>query len=200
MLLYIFINPFDFQFLPLGQADNIVLMAHDDEQGGHDAEDDDFHGFAEEKHRYGHKKRSDDRTKRYEAGNAHDDCPDEKYDERFPRCQEQYDTQASSNALASLEMEEQGTVMAQDGQKAAGNHGVDAQARQVCSGKLPQVYTQEALAHVEYEDDRAGLGPEDAVGICCADVMAAVIAQVQVEKGFADDQAARERAHDIGCQ
>ena len=34
MLLYIFINPFDFQFLPLGQADNIVLMAHDDEQGG----------------------------------------------------------------------------------------------------------------------------------------------------------------------
>ena len=176
-------------------------MAHDDQQGCQQAENRQRQRFVEKEHGNGHQDGRYDGTEGDDARQGDDDGPDAEDDKRFPRGQEQDDAQARGDAFAAFELEENRARMADDGQQAAGDHEVDlrvrtAQAR--LAGDLAEVDAEHPLGDIANEDQQAADGAEDAVGVGRPRVMAAVVPDIRMIQGLADDQTAWEGPGDIG--
>ena len=91
--------------------------------------------------------------------------------------------------------------MTDDGQEAAGDHEIDLIGRGSdagLGGKLPQVDTEHPLSDVTDENQQAADGTEDTVGIGRPRIMTAVLAGIGMVQDLADDQAAGDRAYQIG--
>ena len=99
-----FLNSFDLQFLAVHEADDVVFMAHDDQQGCQQAENRQRQRFVEKEHGNGHQDGRYDGTEGDDARQGDDDGPDAEDDKRFPRGQEQDDAQARGAPLPPLNL------------------------------------------------------------------------------------------------
>ena len=176
-------------------------MTDDDEDRSQETENRKRQRFAKKVHQDRHQDGGYDGAQGDDARNGNDDDPDGKDDERFPRGQEQDDAKAGSDAFPAFEFQKNRARMTVAGEVAAGDRELELIGRGSdagLGGKLPQVDTEHPLSDVTDENQQAADGTEDTVGIGRPRIMTAVLAGIGMVQDLADDQAAGDRAYQIG--